>query len=73
MLTVKSDLDPHMIIELEDGNKLCFVVLKWFELMMLINIYADDYYLCRCYIYAEDYYLCLNGFSIHLYLVIRCC
>jgi hypothetical protein len=27
MLTVESGLDPHMIIELEDGLKLCYLVL----------------------------------------------
>jgi hypothetical protein len=27
MLTVKSGLDPHMIIELEDGLKLCSLVM----------------------------------------------
>ena len=40
-LTVKSSLDPHMIIELEDGNKLCSILLKWFDLMVII-IYADN-------------------------------
>jgi hypothetical protein len=27
MLTVKSGLDPHMIIKLEDGLKSCYVVM----------------------------------------------
>jgi hypothetical protein len=31
MLMVNSDLNPHMIIELEDENK------SWFELMLIIN------------------------------------
>jgi hypothetical protein len=54
VVTVKSGLDPHMIIELEDENKLWFILIKWFEIMPII-IYTDVYY------YNDDYYLCLIG------------
>jgi hypothetical protein len=33
VLTIKSGLDPHMIIELEDGIQI--VVYLWFERMIL--------------------------------------
>jgi hypothetical protein len=36
MLTVKSSLNPHMIIELEDENKSCSIALKWLSFMLMI-------------------------------------
>jgi hypothetical protein len=42
MLTVKSGLDPHMIIELEDGLKSWFLVLLaiclWRILSFMLNV-----------------------------------
>jgi hypothetical protein len=35
VLTVTSGLDPHMIIELEDENKLCSIALKWLSFMLM--------------------------------------
>jgi hypothetical protein len=59
VLTVKSSLDPHMIIDLEDENKTCSILLKWIELMMLI-IYVDD-------MYAKDLLLILNMGLVYTY------
>jgi hypothetical protein len=59
VLTVKSSLDPHMIIDLEDENKTCSILLKWIELMMLI-IYVDD-------MYAKDLFLILNMGLVYTY------
>jgi hypothetical protein len=36
VLTVKSSLYPHIIIELEDENKSCSIALKWLSFMMMI-------------------------------------
>jgi hypothetical protein len=35
VFTVKSSLDPHMIIELADENKSCSITLKWLSLMLM--------------------------------------
>jgi hypothetical protein len=59
VLIVKSNLNPHMIIELEDGNKSCSILFKWNELMLVI-IYVDD-------IYAEDLLLMLNMGLVYNY------
>jgi hypothetical protein len=58
MLMVKYSLDPHMIIELEHGNKSCSIFLKWIELMLII-IYVDDIYI------SKYYYLCLSEFDMY--------
>jgi hypothetical protein len=44
MLTVKSSLDPHMIIELEDGNKSWSVLFKWYAEVVRssVELYVDD-------------------------------
>lgn len=43
MLTVMSGLDPHMIIELEDGLKLWFIVMfaicLWRLFMLIVGWY----------------------------------
>jgi hypothetical protein len=65
MLMVMSSLDPHMIIELEDENKSCYIVLEWLSFMLMVFAQV-------VWAYA-DYELCLIGFGIYLYLVIRCC
>jgi hypothetical protein len=59
VLIVKSNLNPHMIIELEDGNKSCSILFKWNELMLVI-IYVDD-------IYAKDLLLMLNMGLVYNY------
>jgi hypothetical protein len=64
MLTVKSSLDPHMIIELEDENKPCSIALEWLRFISMVFAQV-------VWAYA-DYELCLIGFGIYLYLVIRC-
>jgi hypothetical protein len=42
VLTVKSGLDPHMIIELEDGLKLCSLVMLamclWRMSYLMLNV-----------------------------------
>jgi hypothetical protein len=42
MLTVKSDLDPHMIIKLEDGLKSCSLVILaiclWRISYLMLNV-----------------------------------
>jgi hypothetical protein len=48
-----------MIIDLEDENKTCSILLKWIELMMLI-IYVDD-------MYAKDLFLILNMGLVYTY------
>jgi hypothetical protein len=48
-----------MIIDLEDENKTCSILLKWIELMMLI-IYVDD-------MYAKDLLLILNMGLVYTY------
>jgi hypothetical protein len=40
MLTVKSGLDPHMIIELEDGLKSCSLVMPAICLWRISHLYA---------------------------------
>jgi hypothetical protein len=54
-----SSLNPPMIIELEDENKSCSILLKWIGLMLVI-IYVVDRY-------AEDLLLMLNMSLVYTY------
>jgi hypothetical protein len=54
MLMVTSGMDPHMIIELEDGNKSCPFGSSGSE------IYVDD-------IYSKDLLLMLNMGLVYIY------
>jgi hypothetical protein len=51
---VMSREEPHMIIEVEDENKLCSIALKWLSFMMIFWFkwfwaYASDIFMLMIY------------------------